>query len=278
MGIAIKKISVKDLGPIENFSASFGAFNLIYSKNERGKTFLTEFIIRSLFKNVKRWSHLRGGGKGKITVTGLKEQPVDFSPQTKIKLEDYWESGDKGLPLSMANLLIVRGGEAGIEDNGGISKFLIKEVLSGINILDRIDDDSNISKTVKNAEISNKINIKSIGIKSIGKGKEYADAIDELNSIEGLFEDIEKEYTMGALKALKLEEKTLQDKLEQLYKAKRHLAYQISEKIKRLENQLDNVPDEELAKIENEISIFRNKQELYSQLEKECKDVREKSR
>ena len=274
MGIAIKKISVKDLGPIDNFSASFGIFNLIYSKNERGKTFLTEFIIRSLFKNIKRWSYLRGGGKGKITVAGLEKQPVDFSPQTKIKLEDYWETSDRGLSLSMAKLLIVRGGEAGIEGDGGISKFLIKEVLSGINILDKIDDDSNIPKTVKNAEISDN----KIIIKSIGRGKEYADAINELNSIEGLFEDIEKEYTMGVLKALKLEEKTLQDRLEQLNKAKRHLAYQLSEKIKKLESQLDNIPDEELAKIENEISIFRNRQELYSQLEKEYKDALEKSR
>ena len=274
MGIAIKKISVKDLGPIDNFSASFGIFNLIYSKNERGKTFLTEFIIRSLFKNIKRWSYLRGGGKGKITVAGLEKQPVDFSPQTKIKLEDYWETSDKGLSLSMAKLLVVRGGEAGIEGDGGISKFLIKEVLSGINILDKIDDDSNIPKTVKNAEISDN----KIIIKSIGRGKEYADAINELNSIEGLFEDIEKEYTMGVLKALKLEEKTLQDRLEQLNKAKRHLAYQLSEKIKKLESQLDNIPDEELAKIENEISIFRNRQELYSQLEKEYKDALEKSR
>ena len=274
MGIAIKKISVKDLGPIDNFSASFGIFNLIYSKNERGKTFLTEFIIRSLFKNIKRWSYLRGGGKGKITVAGLEKQPVDFSPQTKIKLEDYWETSDRGLSLSMAKLLVVRGGEAGIEGDGGISKFLIKEVLSGINILDKIDDDSNIPKTVKNAEISDN----KIIIKSIGRGKEYADAIDELNSIEELFEDIEKEYTMGVLKALKLEEKTLQDRLEQLNKAKRHLAYQLSEKIKKLESQLDNIPDEELAKIENEISIFRNRQELYSQLEKEYKDAFEKSR
>jgi uncharacterized protein YhaN len=274
MGIAIKKISVKDLGPIDNFSADFGIFNLIYSKNERGKTFLTEFIIRSLFKNIKRWSYLRGGGKGKITVAGLEKQSVDFSPQTKIKLEDYWETSDRGLSLSMAKLLVVRGGEAGIEGDGGISKFLIKEVLSGINILDKIDDDSNIPKTVKNAEISNN----KIIIKSIGRGKEYADAIDELNSIEELFEDIEKEYTMGVLKALKLEEKTLQDRLEQLNKAKRHLAYQLSEKIKKLESQLDNIPDEELAKIENEISIFRNRQELYSQLEKEYKDALEKSR
>ncbi|GAH52718.1 unnamed protein product, partial [marine sediment metagenome] len=62
MGIRIDKISVKDLGPIKDFSSEFGLFNLIYSRNEKGKTFLTEFIIRSLFKYVKRWSYLREKG------------------------------------------------------------------------------------------------------------------------------------------------------------------------------------------------------------------------
>ena len=153
MGIKIDKISVKDLGPIKSFTAKFGVFNLIYSRNEKGKTFLTEFIICSLFKNISRWSNLREGGKGKITISGLEERTIDFSPSSQKKLEDYWESSEKGLPVSMAKLLVVKGGEAGIENDEGISKFLVKEVLSGINILDKIDKDNNISKTVKSAEI-----------------------------------------------------------------------------------------------------------------------------
>lgn len=274
MGITINKISVKDLGPIKNFSASFGIFNLIYSKNERGKTFLTEFIIRCLFKNINRWSYLRQGGKGKVTITGPERQPIDFTPLSKKKLEDYWESGDKGLPLSMAKLLVVKGGEAGIEDGGGISKFLIKEVLSGINILDKIDSDSNISRTVKKAEISNN----RIIISSVGEGKKYTDARDELNSIEKQFEDVESEYTQGILKTFRLEEKALQERLERLNRAKRHLAYLISERIKKLNEKLNYVPDDELARTENEISIFRSKQELCSQLEKDHKTTSEESK
>ena len=38
MGIKIEKITVKNLGPIESFSEDFGLFNLIFSKNECGKT------------------------------------------------------------------------------------------------------------------------------------------------------------------------------------------------------------------------------------------------
>src|SRR4030043_697517 len=274
MGIIINKISVKDLGPIKTFSAGFGIFNLIYSKNEKGKTFLTEFIIRCLFKNIKRWSYLREGGKGKVTISGLEKQPVDFTPLSKKKLEDYWESSEKGLPLSMAKLLVARGGEAGIEDGEGISKFLIKEVLSGINILDKIDSDSNISKTVKKAEISNN----QIIISAAGEGKKYADIRDELNSIEKQFEDIESGYAQGMLKTSKLEEKALQEKLARLNKAKRHLAYLNSERIKKLNEKLDNVPEDESVKTENVISIYRSKKENCIRLEKDYETALKESK
>ena len=275
MGIRIDKISVKDLGPIKSFVAGFGIFNLIYSRNEKGKTFLTEFIIRSLFKNIRRWSNLREGGKGRVTISGLEEQTIDFSPSSQKKLEDYWESSEKGLPMSIAKLLVVKGGEAGIEDDEGISKFLIKEVLSGINILDKIDNDNNISKTVKSAEItSSQIS----NIPQRGEGKQYNDSKDELESIDKQFEDIESEYTQGVLKTYRMEEKSLQDRLANLDKAKRHRAYLISEKIRELNAELNNVPEEELSNLENELSSFKSKREFYGQSEEKNKSALKKSK
>lgn len=274
MGIKIDKISVKDLGPIKSFIAEFGIFNLIYSRNEKGKTFLTEFVIRSLFKNISRWNYLREGGKGKVTISGLEEQTIDFSPSSQKKLEDYWESSEKGLPISMAKLLVVKGGEAGIEDDEGISKFLIKEVLSGINILDKIDNDNNISKTIKSAEISNS----QISIPQRGEGKQYNDSKDELESIDKQFEDIESEYTQGVLKTYRMEEKSLEDRLANLDKAKRHRAYLISEKIRELDAELNNVPEEELSNLENELSSFKSKREFYGQSEEKYKSALKKSK
>ncbi len=274
MGIVIDKISVKDLGPIKNFKAQFGIFNIIYSKNEKGKTFFTEFIIRSLFKNISRWSYLRAGGEGKVTIRGLEKQTIDFTPLSSKKLEDYWERSEKGLPVSMAKLLVVKGGEAGIENDEGISKSLVKEVLSGINILDKIDSDNNITKTVKSAEIDNN----QIIISQRGEGKQYNNIKNELDSIEKLFEEIEAEYTQGILKTYRLQEKNLQNKLDQLNRAKKHLAYLISERIKKLKSKLDEIPDEELDKIGNEISIFRSKQGSYHQLKKDHKAAFEESK
>ena len=274
MGIKIDKISVKDLGPVKSFTAKFGMFNLIYSGNEKGKTFLTEFIICSLFKNIGRWCYLRKGGKGKIAISGLEEQTIDFSPTSKKKLEDYWEIGEKGLPVSMSKLLVVKGGESGIEDDDGISKFLVKEVLSGINVLDKIDRDSNISKTIKSAEIASN----QISIQQRGEGKQYGDAIDELDSIEKQFEEIESEYAQGILKTYRIEEKSLEDNLVHLDKAKRHKAYLTSEKIKELNLRLNHVPDDQLRKIENELSLYKSKKEYYNQLEEKYKNALEKSR
>ncbi|MBU4482612.1 MAG: hypothetical protein KKG62_00735, partial [Actinobacteria bacterium] len=275
MGIRIDKISVKDLGPIKSFVAGFGIFNLIYSRNEKGKTFLTEFIIRSLFKNINRWRYLREGGKGRVTISGLEEQTIDFSPSSQKKLEDYWESSEKGLPMSIAKLLVVKGGEAGIEDDEGISKFLIKEVLSGINILDKIDNDNNISITVKSAEItSSQIS----NIPRRGEGKQYNDSKDELESIDKQFEDIESEYTQGILKTYKIEEKTLQDKLAHLDKAKRHQAYLISERIKELDTKLNNIPEDELSNLENELYLYKSEKESYKNSEEKHKSALKESK
>jgi uncharacterized protein YhaN len=275
MGVSINSISVKDLGPIKSFSADFGIFNLIYSKNERGKTFFTEFIIRSLFRNTNRWSYIRTGGKGKVTINGLNDKKIiEFTPSSREKLEDYWEKSEKGLPLSMSKLMVVKGGEAGIENGIGVSKFLIKELLSGINILDKIDRDTNISKTIKKAEINNN----NIAIDNIGEGKTYNNIKNELSDIEKLFEEIESGYTQGILKTYKIKEKNLQDNLTLLNQAKKNLAYSISERIKKLNVKLSEIPDSELNNIETEILIYRNDKEHYRQLKKDFKDAFDNSK
>jgi tetrahydromethanopterin S-methyltransferase subunit G len=267
MGIKIDKISVKELGPIKSFTGSFGIFNLIYSINERGKTFLTEFIIRSLFKNISRWSYLRTGGKGKISISGLEKKPIDFSPASSKKLEDYLTVSEKGFPVSFAKLLVVKGGEAGIEKGEGISKSFIKEVLSGINILDKIDSDTNISKTIKNAEVKGSM----ISIAKTGEGNKYLAKKSELDGIEKLFEEIESEYTQGIIKTCRIEEKILEDRLLQLDRAKKHQAYIISERIKDLDAELKNIPEDELNKLETDILLYSDKKESYRQLEEKYK-------
>jgi hypothetical protein len=266
MAIKIEKITVKNLGPIQEFSEDLGLFNLIFSKNECGKTFLTEFIIRSLFKNTKRWQ-LRDGGSGKITVSGLKPNAegvpdlMEFSPGTAKKLEDYWEKEETGLPLSMVKLLVSKGGEAAIEESGeGIGKSLIKEIFSGISLLDRIDNENNISKTVKNAQFEDG----SINIGAAGEGKVYRQLKSDLSGINGLFVEIESKYTIGLLEACKTQQGQLKDHYEKLHRAKCHEAFIISENIKKLNGRLQQNNEEELNRILRDISLCESRNSEYN--------------
>ena len=272
MGIKLEKISVKDLGPIRELDFNFGIFNLIFSQNEKGKTFLTEFIIRSLFKNISRWSYLRKSGSGKIYVSGLEKDGIlnEFSPTSKKKLEDFWQEQEKGLPASIAKLLVVRGGEAGIEDsNGGVNKLLIKEILSGINVLDKIDNDKNISATIKKAQISNN----QIIIANQGEGRRYNEVKDKLERLKKLFAEIENKYVQGIVRTYKQEKESLKNKLDLLEKAKKHLAWQISEKLKTLQNKLNESPDNEILNIEQNISLFNSLLQSYNEKKKKLEQI-----
>ncbi|MBM3712350.1 MAG: hypothetical protein FJW56_02790 [Actinobacteria bacterium] len=247
MGIKIEKVAVKNLGPIESFSGDFGLFNLIFSKNECGKTFLTEFIIQSLFKNIKRWK-FREKGTGKVMVSGLmnEDKIVEFSPGSVKKLEDYWETDEKGLPPSMAHLLVSKGAEPEIENKKeGIGKSLIKEIFSGISLLDKIDKDSNISKTIKQANLDDG----NIIIGNTGEGKTYRQLQGELDRIDKLFSEIESKYSKGVIESLGIEERLLREYADKLYKAKCYEACLASENIKDLNNKLKQNDEEELNRL-----------------------------
>ena len=275
MSIKIEKITVKNLGPIDSFSKDFGLFNLIYSRNECGKTFLTEFIIRSLFKDTKRWQ-FRENGTGKVIVSGLDDGSlVEFSPGSGKKLEDYWENDETGLPLSMVKLLVSKGGESSIENSEeGISKSLIKEIFSGISLLDKIDSDGNISRTIKAAQLENG----NINIGNAGEGKAYRQLQGEISRIDRLFSEIESKYTKGVLESYKTEEKLLKDRQEKLYKAKCYEAYLISENIKDLNKKLQENDEDGLNELAKDISLYEIKKNEYNSKVSQLGQLHEKCR
>ena len=54
MNITIKNMAVKRLGPIDSIHWQFKDINLIYGKNEQGKTFLVEYLLNSLFRHAPK--------------------------------------------------------------------------------------------------------------------------------------------------------------------------------------------------------------------------------
>ena len=67
MSIRIEEINVRDLGPLKGeHHFPLETFNLIYGKNEVGKTFLVEFLLRSLFRSSKGWRLRDFSAEGKV--------------------------------------------------------------------------------------------------------------------------------------------------------------------------------------------------------------------
>ena len=152
MSIRIEEITIRDLGPLKGeHHFPLGTFNLIYGKNERGKTFLVEFLLRSLFRSSKGWRLRDFSADGKVLLSGINEESTEFSPNSRLKLEDYLEDAQPGLPLDLAKLLVVRGAELSLVEDKLVDRAILKEYLSSEATLDEIQE--SISSTVQSAQI-----------------------------------------------------------------------------------------------------------------------------
>ncbi|MCM8826889.1 MAG: hypothetical protein NC904_05150 [Candidatus Omnitrophica bacterium] len=272
MGIKIEKISVKDCGPINEFNENLVGLNLIYSKNEKGKSFLVEFVIQCLFKNKNNWGYLREVGNGKVSIVGLENKSVEFMPNSRKKLEDYFEKDPKGLPQSLTKLLVVKEGETEIvKDETGIDKNTIKEILSSRRILDLIDN--KISATVKEAKIKEDI----LDISKKGEGDKYDGMKNEFEKVEEKINKLNEAYEKGELKNLELQKEELKQKRDLLLKAKRYKAYRLSEDIKKLEKESNEIPESEIRKLEDLFKNYEKTKEKYDIVKRDFDDIRQKT-
>ena len=222
-GIFIKSISVKGLGPIQEFNETFGNVNLIYSKNERGKSFLTEFIIKSLFKKIKK-QDLRSGvdvAKGKILVSGILDTDRRFSPSSKKKLDHLIEE-EKGFPPSLKKLLIIKSGAVEI-DGSGVDKNTLSELLTGRNFLMRID--KKLTKSFKEVEIDyNPVKIKQVK-KFANSGKNCYNMVEILENMNNLWRRIIKSDAITRIIHLENHLSEIKERLDKITRAKRYYAF-----------------------------------------------------
>jgi len=261
MGIRIEKINAENLGPLPRFNCEMKQVNLIYGKNEGGKSFLTEFIIRSLFSGTRQWGELREAGNGRIVVSGFNGTEKTFSPRTKKneKLDAFF-SDENGLSPALAKLLIVKGGEIGIAENNsdGIDLNVLKELLSSQKTLNMLA--ANISSTIKNSKIDGNL----ISINRQGEGKTYYELINQLNKIQQFIEKVSSQSETGKIQELKEKFRLLRENYEKLMLARQHKAWQYDREIENINGQLNNISELELSELETKI---RKYQELKSQKE-----------
>ncbi len=257
MSVRITEINVQDLGPIKERRIKLGPFNLIYGKNERGKTFLVELLITSLFKSTSSWK-LRGiSGAGKVEVAGLDKGPVVFTPISRRKLEDFLEEEIVGMPSDLSKLLVVKGAELSMAENkpGGISRAVLKEYLSSEALLDTIE--SKIERAVRGAAIVDG------GIEGakVGDIKRRREAKENIDRIDGLIREIDELYSAGSRALLRKElEGTIQS-IRQMEMAKRHRAYSLHQEMKDIHKRKGELTRETLNALRESFAAFRGTME-----------------
>lgn len=273
MSIRIKEINVKRLGPIDKFSHEFGDVNLIYGHNEKGKTYLVEFLLQSLFKRSKDFGLRDINPSGKIIVTGIHADDHAFTPKTKKKLEDYWEKQNKGMPTNIARLLVVKGAELGFgpTKGGGISKSIIKSFLSSELTLDIIQD--NIQKIDKKAKIENG----RVEGRNSGKIKSQRETLDELIAIEKLLYRIDRDISGGTISKHQSEIELINDEIKKQELAKRYQAYLLNTQINSINTEIGDFAEKDLDALINKITEHGTLSKQKDSLIKKLEESRKKS-
>ena len=140
MTLRIERIKINRGGPLESdFELEPGDLNLIYGRNQTGKTYVVESLIKFLFKTNSRapvdWGLRDWDIAGRAIVSGLESDPVTFT-KSGDQLEDYWEAG-LGLPQELSRLLVVRAGETppAKEGDGG-GRDLLQASVAGQGLPD----------------------------------------------------------------------------------------------------------------------------------------------
>ncbi len=272
MPVHIDTIQVKNLGPIRRFKMELGSINLIYGRNEEGKTALVEFIVRSLFRQVKTWNLRFEDGEGKVRVSGLTSNPIDFSPSSSVKMDDYWTQNETGLPPDFARLLVVKGAETRLSEGSPVSRTDLQRFLSNRDILDRIE--SRISKTIRKCSVEDG---RIMGPEQ-GENRERKAVLQRYDAIETLFTQLDKGYSGGRRRKLNDRKLALELEIQELDRAKRHLAWMKDGEIERLKKEFSQIDDDRLTKVRSDIHLFKKSLEGIQEKTRRLEEVNQKTK
>jgi hypothetical protein len=256
MNLRIEEINLQNIGPIAEFKMSLGDINLVYGKNEQGKTCLVEFILRTLFKQAKDFG-LRSnmGDDGRILLSGITPNERTSFTIGSPKLEELLSKPLPGLPPKISRLLVVKGAELGLRGPGAgnLDMSVVKEYLSNTQVLDTIH--GQISATLQSASLEGY----QISGRQSGEIKKQGEALSKIEEIEALYQSLSDSYSVGRISALINQQASIEEKIATQHHARRHLAFQLSEQITNLDNEINRIPEANLTKIEELLVSYRIK-------------------
>lgn len=266
MSIRIHSVSVNGLGPIALFKCQFKDVNLIFGRNEQGKTYLVEYLLRSLFRSSPKTRTITDSGQ--VNVSGLANENIRFDPKCRKKIEDFLFADLNDRAIDLSRLCVVKGGETSFLPNNStpISKDVIKDYLSDQRILDAIT--SHISNNIQTCTWENG---EIIPARQVGEWKKYASLVNDLKKADELLDQVNQTFRQGEITKEKLELDKLNLLIEEQESARKFYAYTLSEQKKAIEAELHQLPVNELEAVKHlnyQIKILRK------QLEQDNNEIR----
>ncbi|MEN8207804.1 MAG: AAA family ATPase [Candidatus Fermentibacteria bacterium] len=281
MGIRIERISINRAGPLkDDFILEPEGLNLIYGRNETGKTYVVEALIDFLFKTGKStpWILKRSKSQeptirdwkpgGKVIVSGLEDAATVFTSGGG-KLGDFSISGVH-LPAELSRLMVVRAGDTRLssKDNGG-GDSILSTYLSGKGVLDEIEKAIK-HEAVKNAVVENC----TITSKQSGLVKDRLTSSNENSELEALQLEVDENASLSAIKSLETTKDRLSGQLNKLEEAKRHRAFKLNEELRKLESDMEGLPSEQdIQGLVTDITLYRDRFRNIADVEEELRDI-----
>lgn len=238
MGARIASISVTGLGPISSLNWAFKDVNLVYGKNEQGKTFLVEYILHSIFKNIPETRELTESGQ--VIVSGIRSTPISFNPRSKQKAEDLLFP-HANVPFDLGRLCVVRGGDLSLSSKYGdtVTKSILKGYLSDQVALDKIFD--KVPAVVRESVWRDGVIIPT---KQMGLIKSLNEAIHLVEKLNELLTAVNDNYSQGQAKNAQIELEKVERLISQQYRAKRIYAFKLATQIANAEAELSAFPED----------------------------------
>ncbi len=270
MAVRIAEISLDGLPPQPPIHLQPKRVNLLYGRNENGKTRLVEFILASLLRSSAKMSMRRVEAAGFVRVNGVAEaEGLRFSPRGRFKLEDYLPAPQAGLPPQLARLLVVKGAENELQANapGGLGRAALNEYLSNQGIIDMILE--RVPKSTQQAQIlGGRVNGALTG--SVKKRKE---TLERLAVVTDLFVEIDTQLSDGPLGQLAERHHQIDAAMAGQKTARQHYVNKLAADQADWQRQSDEMPSHEVLHIEADI---REELRLKEEIDRLIREVSQK--
>lgn len=269
MSIRLQSLNVKRAGPLSSITIEFNDITLIYGYNETGKTYLTEFLLQSLFSGFT--GSRNDSGAGQVICKIDDRDIVAFTPGKKVpKIEAHILPPGEVAKVDLVHLFTVRGGIVHLKEGGKLQKSDLRKLLADQALGEIISIGLNQSCEIVNGAIRVK--------DERGKNARiFKDSKSDYEEIRNLLFRIEEQLSLGVIKNFEKELGEIQEKRDFFLREKKKIAGAKKRRIDEIDKKLRQYTDKDLDDLTRlAITIDTLKDDINSSLALES-DLKTKS-